>query len=247
MQATISEGFEARIQSNGTRDLIDATLDVLSPFSVKYVCYLSFGRSKTGEVPCIETNYPKGWFDRYHERDYFRIDPVVAVGRNSFRPVNWQQVKKSCREVRDFFGEASEFGLCENGLSIPIRDAENRSALVTFNTASPDSEWDTILGKFGAELRCVALLFHLYYNSSHQNQNEDHLQLSERELQVLSWAAAGKSSWETSKILSLSQRTVDGYLRNCIRKLGVANKTQAVAVAVSYELLETQLFHQRMT
>ena len=68
--------------------------------------------------------------------------------------------------------------------------------------------------------------------------------LSKRERQVLGWAAAGKSAWETSIILGLSQRTIDSYMRNCVQKLGAANKTQAVAVAVSYALLEPHIFRQ---
>lgn len=244
MKLTLSEHFEARIQIGHVKELLDAALDVLQPLSVEHVCYLSMGRPEIGEISRIETNYPGDWFNRYHERDYMRIDPVVAAGRNSLRSINWRDIDKSSREISGFFGEAADFGLRENGLTVPIRDTEDRRALFTINGAAADRDWDAIIGEHGSDMRFVAFLFHLYYERARQNHVDDCPHLSERELQVLGWAAAGKSAWETSMILGLSQRTIDAYIRNCIRKLGVANKTQAVAVAVSYHLLNEQVFRQ---
>jgi DNA-binding CsgD family transcriptional regulator len=56
--------------------------------------------------------------------------------------------------------------------------------------------------------------------------------LTPRELQVLTWAAQGKSAWEIGVILQITKRTVDEHIHTAMRKLGAANRTQAVAIAI---------------
>lgn len=48
---------------------------------------------------------------------------------------------------------------------------------------------------------------------------------------------AGKTSWETARILGIAARTVDFHLANACAKLGVANRRAAVARAVQCGLL----------
>jgi DNA-binding response OmpR family regulator len=64
------------------------------------------------------------------------------------------------------------------------------------------------------------------------------IQLSEREVEVLTWSARGKTSDEIATILGLSKRTVDFHVDNARAKLGVATRTQAVVKAVTGRLIE---------
>ena len=57
------------------------------------------------------------------------------------------------------------------------------------------------------------------------------LPLSPRQAQCLRWAAIGKTSWETSRILGLSESTVNFHLRNACERLGVRGRRAAVAKA----------------
>ncbi len=57
--------------------------------------------------------------------------------------------------------------------------------------------------------------------------------LSRRELEVLTWAARGKTSAETAIILDLSKRTIDFHFDNARMKLGAASRTDAVMRAVT--------------
>jgi len=62
--------------------------------------------------------------------------------------------------------------------------------------------------------------------------------LSEKELEVLKWARAGKTVWEISRIREISQATVKFHLRNIYLKLGVANRAHAVGEALRRGLLQ---------
>lgn len=56
--------------------------------------------------------------------------------------------------------------------------------------------------------------------------------LSARECEVLYWSAMGKTSWAISKILNVSERTINFHIANSIDKLNAANRSHAVVKAV---------------
>lgn len=62
--------------------------------------------------------------------------------------------------------------------------------------------------------------------------------LTPREQEVMAWVARGKSAWEIGEILHISKRTVDEHVQAAIRKLGAANRTQAVAIALLHRIIE---------
>jgi DNA-binding response OmpR family regulator len=61
--------------------------------------------------------------------------------------------------------------------------------------------------------------------------------LNEREVEVLTWAARGKTSAEIAKILNLTKRTVDFHADNAREKLGAATRTEAVLKAATGRLI----------
>jgi DNA-binding response OmpR family regulator len=62
--------------------------------------------------------------------------------------------------------------------------------------------------------------------------------LNDREVEVLTWAARGKTSAEIAKILDLTKRTVDFHIDNARAKLGAATRTEAVLKAATGRLIE---------
>lgn len=63
------------------------------------------------------------------------------------------------------------------------------------------------------------------------------VKLSARQLECLTLGAAGKTSAEIAGILGLSTRTVDHYFEDACKRLGVRNRVQAVAKALSLGLI----------
>ncbi|MFF7398481.1 LuxR C-terminal-related transcriptional regulator [Achromobacter sp. NPDC008082] len=62
--------------------------------------------------------------------------------------------------------------------------------------------------------------------------------LSDRQAICLFWSAAGKTSWETARILDVSESTVNFHLRNACAKLGVRGRRAAVVAAIRQGLLD---------
>ena len=65
--------------------------------------------------------------------------------------------------------------------------------------------------------------------------------LNDRECQVLTWVAAGKTTSEIASIMPISERTVSFHLSNARRKLGASNSRHAITRAISLGLIDARL------
>jgi DNA-binding CsgD family transcriptional regulator len=63
------------------------------------------------------------------------------------------------------------------------------------------------------------------------------VRLTDRERDALSWVAEGKSDWEISVILGVSETTVRFHVDNARKKLGAVNRAQAVARLAAARML----------
>lgn len=66
----------------------------------------------------------------------------------------------------------------------------------------------------------------------------DTVSLTQRESECLTWTANGKTSWEISVILGVSESTATFHLRNAGVKLKASNRAHAVAKALHLGLIE---------
>jgi len=62
--------------------------------------------------------------------------------------------------------------------------------------------------------------------------------LTDREREVLTWVARGKSAWEIGEVLQISKRTVDEHVRSATQKLGASNRTHAAAVGIRERIID---------
>jgi DNA-binding response OmpR family regulator len=62
--------------------------------------------------------------------------------------------------------------------------------------------------------------------------------LNDREIEMLTWVARGKTSAQIAKITGLVKRTIDFHLDNARIKLGAATRTEAAIKAAAGKLIE---------
>ncbi|MBF0251225.1 MAG: helix-turn-helix transcriptional regulator, partial [Alphaproteobacteria bacterium] len=67
------------------------------------------------------------------------------------------------------------------------------------------------------------------------------LHLSQREQECLTWASQGKTAWETSEILMISENTVRDYIKSACKKLGVYSKNHAIVKAMLLGLIRPNI------
>lgn len=233
----MSERFvELKSEYSGALDKRPILRDFITPFGLGHVTYFGvFPQWGADQKHQLITTYPVSWERHYFERKYDRLDPVLLQAMKGVLPFDWEQIRKDDREVRDFFGEAGEFGISDNGLSIPVRGPTGDLALFSVTSAEMTRrEWGLMKAQLLPDLIYLAHLLHTEVTERvREAAPEEARRLTAREKEALSWSARGKTSWETGRILGLSERTVDFYLKNAMFKLGAANKTQAVSKAIS--------------
>jgi len=89
----------------------------------------------------------------------------------------------------------------------------------------------------GPEFSVLAAHFHKQLIKLFAADPSDEAAVTVRELECLKWIALGKTAWEASVILGISERTVRFHLNSAREKLCCINTTQAVARAVSAHLI----------
>ena len=62
-------------------------------------------------------------------------------------------------------------------------------------------------------------------------------ELTNRELECISWAANGKSAWEIALILGISEHTAVFHIENAKAKLEASTVAHATAIAVAMGLV----------
>lgn len=181
----------------------------------------------------IFNGWPADWYQRYISRRHYRFDPCVERCRNAAHPFVWNTIDQAALAppARQVMAEAAELGL-RDGICIPIHNRIQGPAVVTAAGLSPE------LSPLNTQF-ITALAMEAFQTVSRMARNgtDGRVQLSKRECEILQWTAVGKTAWEISCILGLSEHTVATHLRNVRQKLDTANMVQTVVEALRRRLI----------
>lgn len=213
---------------DGLRIVID---DLRDHLGLDHFAYLGASVPQSGlNDPVIICSYSEAWHDHYMARRYLDVDPVVSNGIKRPLPFEWKEFHA---EHRDFFGEAAEFGVGANGLTVPVRGPAGDLALISASSGMPESRWGAHVEHFRHDIHVLGIYYHAAVVDQVTRARQEELPpLTTREVECLLWAAKGKTAWETSQILHISERTVIFHLNNAKNKLGVYSKHHAVVKAM---------------
>jgi LuxR family quorum sensing-dependent transcriptional regulator len=188
-----------------------------------------------GEDYLILSGWPEAWLRHYIAFNLVHQDPVIRKVRQETLPFLWSEAryapddKAAIRVMHD----AKEFGLAE-GLAVPIHCHDGLQAIVTFGT----SHAADVEAGHKAALHLLGMYAHNSIVCTRQGRTKrSGKRLAPREIECLRWTAAGKSTWDISEILGLSERTVRQYIDSASAKLGAVNRPQAVAEALRHSLI----------
>ena len=136
------------------------------------------------------------------------------------KPTNYQKILTTS----NVFEQKSIFQQDQYQLIVPIKGLASEFSCLIFSLKKANVS-HPLLEKLGWYwLLLSSFIYTKYKNLITKNQFD----ITARELECIKWAADGKTSWEISQILSISQRTVDFHLANCINKTNSSNRQQAI-------------------
>lgn len=170
------------------------------------------------------------WIERYIGCNYVAADPVVHFAKHNMQPFTWDDAARRAGgdpAAGRVMAEAAEFGM-RHGMSIPLVTTDGTLALLSLGGEHMDMPPE----HFGMVALLSTYAIERALNLS-RNLNAMHAsRLTRREAECIRWAAAGKSEWEISRILGISEHTSEKHLLSAKTKLGAVNRTQAVAEAI---------------
>jgi LuxR family transcriptional regulator len=181
------------------------------------------------------SNYPQAWQQRYQAQQYLQTDPTVAQGLSSTRPMLWSEALFA--SSRPLWEDARAPGR-QVGCAPPTHDLKGVASLLTFARSGE------AIGR--SEFQANAHKMHWLAQAAHaalanilaaRPDGIGQVKLTDREVEVLRWAADGKTAADSAAILAISERTVIFHIDNALRKLGAANKTAGVLKAAMLRLI----------
>ena len=178
--------------------------------------------------------YSQDWVDRYLEKDYLRMDPVIFGCFQKFHPMDWKLLDWSSKAARAFYSEAVQYGVGNQGYTIPMRGPNGQFALFTLSDNCDDDAWSAFISRNGRDLMIIAHEFNK--RALDFEVGDDGMQtpnLSPRELSAITFIAKGLSRARAADEMSISEHTLRVYIESARHKLGALNTTHAVARALS--------------
>lgn len=173
-------------------------------------------------------NYPDTWHEAYEAEGLRRIDPVLKYVSHFVRPVRLEdlpiQVSEDAPRQR-FLALARDCGIF-GGACLPLNGPDLWGYL-NFNAALHQVS-DGVLARMA--LIAPALVETLRRLFIDETVASRYAMLTLRERETLYWASRGKTAWETSKIMDISQRTVTAHITGAATKMACVNKVQLLAL-----------------
>ena len=169
----------------------------------------------------LMNGWPRRWSVHNAKPHNYADDPAAAWCRRTIDPFEWSEERPG-HSARAFAGLGRRY-------LVPVIRATGSTSCVTMAGERPELESRArravYMLSLYAHARAVSLL-----DCTDGAGPRGELTLRERE--VLQWIAAGKSSWDVSVILGISERTVNWLISRASRKLNAVNRTHAVVNAI---------------
>jgi len=226
-------------------------------FSVLAYDYAHVPRAHTGEfispdfIHTIDT--PEDFQTRWFDQDFYKFDRMWQTCVVSNAPFVWlsddrknawaEQVMDLKREGSDkrVFGYLKDRGL-RVGATVPVHLPAGGVATFTAMASNPEPRF---IKDAKHNLSFVTSLALHMQDRMAQLSCDDfvtskrrYFQLTKREIQCLQLSAKGLTTEEIAERIYRSLPTAALHLNNAIRKLGAHNRSEAIALAAHYRLLD---------
>ena len=217
------------------RQVIDCELvHTLRDVRLKQALATPCGLRSEPEHDLFLVSWPDVADDRYLPRDAVAKDPLVRNSVTSLRKTVWDghHSQPPCSNGHDNPPSLMEIGLRTDIVRALISSDGTPVGLLVGH------ECETILAQSPNAVALLATFAFVHSFLLEASQTHSIPKLTSRERDCLSWASKGKTDWEISQILGIAEPTVKHHLSHVLRKLGGHSRTQAVATALRFGIIQ---------
>lgn len=232
---------------------------IIEHYGFASFAFLDIGTPGIDDPFTVTTNDSR-WDATYRDNGFVHSDPIIPIVRRTNTPFAWGAVPLPERRGRRkpkalHVMEAAQDHGYTDGFVVPFHFIDR---LGRVNSASCAFFWKDQQSRFFFFLKHKKHDLHiimLYWAQRMMDVAAKELNrrdrftdgegnpisanmLTDRERDVLAWAARGKTMSETATILSVADATVETHIKHAMQKLGAGNKTHAVARALFLGLID---------
>ncbi len=182
-------------------------------------------------------SYPESWMKHYTDNNYHQIDPVIQLALKSNTPFTWDFVTNNLditKTQKNLMLEAEEAELYD-GVLIPMHEINGQISGVGLASSSKGVVSDK---NSRMKINAICRQFHIAYIELIKRETvTPKIKLTNREKEILLWAAEGKSDAVIADILGISYSTVRFHLNNIYKKLDTNERVFAVIKAIRLGLI----------
>lgn len=190
------------------------------------------GTVRQGGRRLAAMSYAPDWITRYVEAKFIETDPVLNRAHASFDPIDWNNLDWRGNHNQLFLNEATDFGVGNQGYTVPVRGPGGQFAIFTINKTCSNDEWSQLLTEYRTDFM---LLAHFTHQRMLKLAGLEHTHpirpLSNRERDAIRLIADGLSRGQAADKLGISENTFRVYIDSARHKLGALNVPHAIALA----------------
>jgi len=196
---------------------------------------LSMEISGSGQPPVFfMSKTPEKWEEVYLANGYLYIDPGVEYATRMTRSFRWAECyEHATQEQLRYRSEMQTLGL-NYGIVFPMHHTVGCTGAVVFASKHHFDLAPMIKTQLEIVARCA---FEKLESLIGRPESTNIIKLSEREREILTLVAQGKTNWEVGKILEFSEYSVRDYLKDVSRRLNTSNRTHTVTRAIQMGLI----------
>lgn len=178
-------------------------------------------------------SYDDAWIERIVRKRYFHDDPILAASNKRLTGFGWREVPdiiELSKRQRRILLEAEDFGL-RDGFTVPVHVAGEYRGTCSFGSDRPIELDHNRTG-------CAQIVAMYSFEVARRLTSKGKAfqgaipELTQRQLDCLVFVGSGKTNWEISKILGVSEDTVRKHVLDAMRRYNVGKRTLLIVRAL---------------
>lgn len=206
-------------------------LGLAVPFDFISVSGLDVDTFRIGEGISVDTTLPPAFIEAYIAEGMVKVDPFVRAARAGIGTVREVEAYADDELPQRLAYLLRTFGI-HNRVLFPIRRADVTYGAVTITRSNPFDD---------DEIAFMEVIAHAIHSAVTQPLRErfiaEQMKLTPGEIACLTQASFGLTSDDIAKATGYQPDTVNSYIKQAVKKLGVGNRTHAIAEAIRRKLI----------
>jgi DNA-binding CsgD family transcriptional regulator len=225
-------------EAASVEELRDLLHGALTPFGFIGFTFAAVRRVKSVHLHAeITATWRRTTQTTFQQGHLFNADPVIIRSRTATEPFVWSlsAYERGNPQHEEIAALRRALGVT-GGICVPVPEAWHGRCVLYLSGAGFDDSQQALLALQVLAAHFAGRVHTLNSLDGPRDRNAARNleigELSARERQVFGWLAFGKTSWDVSVIMAISEHTVNEYISSGVAKLKASNRTEAVMRAL---------------